>query len=123
MMRDELLAQHRNIRELLEQAERLAADAGARAFGDALLALRRALYEHNLAEEAALVPMLRDRDAYSPQRIGRMFEEHAAEHVALRALLEHPDAEVAAALPDLADELRAHLDAEERTFLHPKVLT
>jgi len=121
--RQRLLAEHERIRNLLAEAEQFADLRTPGAFGAAVATLYRALAEHNAAEELMLLPLLRDVDLFSEKRIERMSEEHAAEHAALRAVLASGgEAELAAALSELAEELRAHLDAEERTFLHPHVL-
>jgi hypothetical protein len=51
-----------------------------------------------------------------------MFEEHVAEHAAFWVLLSGTRAEVAARIEELADQLDAHMAAEERTFLAPATL-
>ncbi len=125
--REELLKQHQRLRHLLAGAEDLARQvlAGAEVvpvFSGALTVLRTELAAHNAAEEAALVPLLRAGDAYGAARVQRMFEEHAGEHAVLLAALDGTPAVVAGRMAEVAEDLRAHMEAEERTILHPKVL-
>jgi hypothetical protein len=69
-----------------------------------------------------LEPLLSRSDAWGPRRVDRMFEEHKGEHAALLAAMDVSTANVAAELADLCEELEAHMAAEERTFLSPRVL-
>ena len=127
-IRAHLLRQHQRIRHRLavaeDLAERLLAGEAVRlSFGDAVFALLRELFEHNRSEEGLLEPLLRAGDDYSSQRVSRMLEEHCAEHALLReGLRGHDLASVAQGLPEVAESLRAHMDAEERTFLHAAVV-
>jgi hypothetical protein len=126
--RELLLTQHTGLRHLLADAEELArrlsvGQSVTAALADSIAALRRALAQHNQTEESLLEPLLSAApDAYGPARIQRMLDEHKAEHAAMRAALARGIPEVAAGMVELAEMLRAHLDAEERTFLHPAVL-
>jgi len=131
--RDQLLSQHEELRELFGKAAALAgqvlADSAAgtapRDLPDLrglLTRLLGAMAAHNATEEALLEPMLRDSDAWGPQRVARMMEEHKGEHAAFVAALTGGELEVAARLAELAEELDAHMMAEERTFLSPSVL-
>ena len=125
--RAHLLEQHDEIRRCLAVAEELAERVrdGALALselGPAVLALLQAFVRHNRSEEALLEPLLRLGDDYSEARVSRMHEEHLEEHELLRISLGDDLRAVARVLPDLAETLRAHMDAEERTFLHPAVL-
>jgi iron-sulfur cluster repair protein YtfE (RIC family) len=125
--RQHLLRQHGWLRELLNEARALAAQlVDGKPVEDPLAKiidrLARTLAEHNAAEEAILEPILRDADAWGPVRVKRMFEEHTGEHAAFRAALVGDTPTVAARIADLAEELEAHMDAEERTFLSPAVL-
>jgi iron-sulfur cluster repair protein YtfE (RIC family) len=132
--REELLCQHAALRDLLGQATKLAGRVLASAahgkpdvpdlpeLHRVLARLQAAMATHNVTEEALLEPMLRDADAWAPQRIARMMEEHRGEHAVFCDALVGTDLVVAARLRDLAEELDAHMMAEERTFLSPAVL-
>jgi iron-sulfur cluster repair protein YtfE (RIC family) len=122
-----LLEQHARLRDLAgaalsAAARRLAADGPTSAFHQSIVDLRRALAEHNVCEEAFLSPMLHADTTMGAARVKRMMEEHVAEHAAFRAAIQGDDLEVARGLPDLVEELEAHMQAEERTFLSPAVL-
>lgn len=122
-----LLAQHQRLRDLLGQARALGrrfqgGPAAARALAHCLVALRGAFEEHNQLELSLLEPLLRDDQAWGPARIARMREEHGAEHAVIAETLAGGVVEVVARLDDFAEEMEAHMDAEERTFLSPAVL-
>jgi hypothetical protein len=87
-----------------------------------LVRLREAFLDHNDVEERLLEPFLSSSDAWGPLRVDRMLEEHAAEHAAFLAQLEGNTAEIAARFADFAEDLDAHMAAEERTFLSRRVL-
>jgi hypothetical protein len=125
--RARLLREHERLRSLLRDA--LAVSARLRAgepvqteLQELLDRLRRAFAAHNRTEEAMLEPLLHADPAWGPARIRRMLEEHAGEHAALRAAFSGTALEVAARVPELAEDIDAHMDAEERTFLSPAVL-
>src|SRR5262249_22858242 len=70
-----------------------------------------------------LLSILRAGGVYGAARVSRMHEEHLNEHALLReALVGHDLGVISANLRELAEALRAHMDAEERTFLHAGVL-
>ncbi len=122
-----LLEQHEDIRRHLAAAEEFAIQirigAPIRGFEDAMLTLTRALLEHNRAEESLLEPLLAVvGDGQSSHRKIRMYEEHLGEHEIMRAALGRDPGTVAATMSELGEMLRAHMEAEERTFLHPGVL-
>lgn len=125
--RTQLLREHERLRALMSEALALAArlprgEAPLADLARALDELRHAFAEHNANEEALLEPILCGDPAWGPARIARMLEEHAAEHAVFRALLAGSDEEVADRLADFAEEVDAHMAAEERTFLSPAVL-
>lgn len=125
--RAQLLREHERLRALLGDALTLAGGAlrGAGSWSEvqrALDELRDAFAAHNASEEALLAPILGEDATIGPARIARMIEEHAAEHAAFRAALAGPPEEVARRLEELAEEIDAHMAAEERTFLSPGVL-
>ncbi len=122
-----LLQQHARLRDLASAAlsaaaRRLAGDRPSSEFHQSIVDLRRALAEHNVCEEAFLDPLLRADKTVGAARVRRMMEEHIAEHAAFSAALEGDDLEVARGISDLVEELDAHMQAEERTFLSPAVL-
>ena len=123
----QLLAQHDRIRAHLETCTRLArlagCDSGADAEVDgALAALREEFAAHNEAEAAIIGRLLHGPTAWGKLMVDRMFEEHVAEHAAFWELLSGTRDEVAPRIEELADQLDAHMAAEERTFLAPATL-
>jgi Hemerythrin HHE cation binding domain len=129
-----LSEQHARIRGLLDDLDRLAlgpvvaSEHGVAVGLAALLSrLARIVAAHNASEEAALRPLLAQTDAWGPERVEAMIADHVAEHAALRAMIEPlhhlTDVErLRGSAAELAVRLRGHLDAEERTFLNPRVL-
>jgi hypothetical protein len=122
-----LLAQHERLRELVQtctdlaRRTRLGEDVGPD-LDLALAVLREGLAAHNEVETAAVRQLLHGPAAWGSLLIDRMLEEHVAEHAAFWELLSGTRAEVVARIDDLADELDAHMAAEERTFLAPVTL-
>jgi iron-sulfur cluster repair protein YtfE (RIC family) len=122
-----LLAQHRQLRKLLEELVGLACryvsgEEVAIELERALGEVRTAFDEHNRFESGLLEPLLRATGAHAALRLNRMVEEHVEEHHAFVAFLARPATELADELPEFAEELQAHIEAEERTFLSPQVL-
>jgi len=124
--RNQLLQEHARLRVLVRTAEDAAHrlltgkdDLGP--FRLALTELRDAFAQHNISEEELLWHMLSDADAWGPVRVRGMIEEHVGEHCAMRAALAD-ELDIAPRMRDLAEELLAHMDAEERTFLDSSVL-
>ena len=122
-----LLGQHERLRIGLSTSVRLAtrfrADGGG---GDeldlALEQLRGEFDVHNEAETAVIRQLLHGPAAWGSLLIDRMLEEHVAEHIAFCEMLAGTRDEIAARIEDLAEELEAHMAAEERTFLAPVTL-
>ncbi len=123
-----LLAQHDRLRAHVQTCTRLAQMylAEERAVGAeldlALEMLRDEFSVHNAAETVVIRTLLHGPSAWSTLLIDRMLDEHLAEHAAFWELLSGTRAEVAARIDELADELDAHMAAEERTFLAPVTL-
>jgi hypothetical protein len=121
----ELISQHDSLRELMDHCEDLADALDARPEGDPgpltreLAKLRVAFDAHNKFEEQLLRPVLLAHDTHGTVRVERMVEDHIHEHQAVRERLTSPST---AALRDVIETLRAHLDAEERYLLSSKVL-
>jgi hypothetical protein len=121
-----LLQQHTRLRDLAGAALTLAvrelgSDRRIQAFRQAIVDLRAALTEHNVCEEGFLALLLAS-DPAGPARAKRMMDEHLAEHAAFARALIGGDLEIARRLPELVRAMETHLQAEERTFLHPAVL-
>ena len=122
-----LLGQHERLRTQLATcvglARRFREDASA---GDELdLGLERLRAEfdiHNETETNVIRQLLHGPAAWGSLLIDRMREEHVAEHIAFSEMLTGTRNEVAARIADLAEELEAHMAAEERTFLAPVTL-
>jgi hypothetical protein len=122
-----LLAQHERLRAHVATCTRLAKlyRAGEAAGADldvALEALRDEFTAHNEAETSVIRQLLHGPAAWGSLMVDRMLEEHLAEHAAFWEMLEGTRAEIAERVDDLADELDAHMAAEERTFLAPATL-
>jgi len=122
-----LLAQHENLRELLRDSLQLAEAMGEGTVAPERLAsrldeLRGAFAEHNSLEASLLEPLISSGDAWAPARLARMIEEHGAEHLAFTAFFAQSLAGMAHGLVDFAEDVEAHMAAEERTFLSPSVL-
>jgi hemerythrin-like domain-containing protein len=120
----ELLAQHDELRTIMDRCEELADqfDAGqstALALTGEIARLRLAFDAHNRFEEQLLRPVLREIDAFGDVRIERMFTDHVGEHRAMRLQLGD---DTTNALRGAIDSLRVHLQAEERYFLSSRVL-
>jgi len=125
--RTTLLSQHDRLRSLLDTCTRLArlqreGDAVPHELDEALADLRDAFADHNQTETAIIGELLRGPSTWGTLLVDRMFEEHVAEHAAFWQLLSGSDAEVTERITDLAEELDAHMAAEERTFLSPLTL-
>lgn len=126
-----LLDQHRRLRarfaDLLSSANRVITSHGTShgedsVFREQIDAFHREFDAHNASEETLLVPILLLDFAWGEPRLKRMLEEHSEEHASFRLAMQGPVREVAAGIPDLLEEIEAHMMAEERTFLSPAVL-
>jgi hypothetical protein len=122
-----LLAQHDAIRQQLGACTELAKqrrsgqDIG-RELDAALGQLRDLLATHNQTETAIIGELLHGPAAWGSLLVDRMLEEHVAEHAVFWELLSGSHDQIAERIDDLADELDAHMAAEERTFLSPVTL-
>lgn len=125
--RTTLLAQHDRLRGLLDTCTRLArvhrsGEPVASELDEALADLRDAFAEHNQSETAIIGDLLRGASPWSTLLVDRMLEEHVGEHAAFWQLLSGSDAEITERIGEFAEELDAHMAAEERTFLSPATL-
>jgi len=123
----QLLAQHDRIRQHLERCTRLAAqqragDPVSEELDEALARLRDEFADHNQAETEIIASLLKGPAAWSSLMVDRMLEEHVGEHAAFWELLSGTRDEVAERIAELAEQLDAHMAAEERTFLSPMTL-
>jgi iron-sulfur cluster repair protein YtfE (RIC family) len=129
--RNLLLSQHEAIRasmaECVGLAKRVRVNEASEAELEFALELMRAkVYEHNLTESEVIRPLLASTQRWGDLLIDRMIEEHLAEHVAMWTVLNQPAIVVALELDTLAEDLDAHMAAEERTFiavLRPDVIS
>lgn len=87
-----------------------------------LQTLREEFAAHNDLETKAMRRLLTGPAPWNLALLDRMLEEHVAEHAAFWELLSGTHLEVAERIDDLADELEAHMAAEERTFLAPTTM-
>ena len=120
----ELAAQHSALRDMMDRCDELIAEVDGGRCGPLQLArevarLRLAFESHNAFEEKLLRPLLREKDPFAAARIERMIEDHVNEHRAVHQRLGSKDTD---ALRNVIETLRAHLDAEERYLLSPRVL-
>lgn len=128
--RTQLLAEHAQLRRTLDRLAEIAAAVredspnSSRSFElrETLQLLRDLFVAHNASEERLLGPILREDYAWGQARVDRMLEEHRAEHAEIRASMTGSDREVAERVADLKEMVEAHMAAEERTFLSPRVL-
>ncbi|HEU4787993.1 MAG TPA: hypothetical protein VFS57_11300 [Gemmatimonadaceae bacterium] len=122
-----LLAQHAALRQQVEVCTRLAklyregADVACE-LDEALAELREQFAEHNQAETEIIAQLLHGPSAWGSLLVDRMLEEHVAEHAAFWDILQGNHDEMASRIDDLAEEIDAHMLAEERTFLSPVTL-
>jgi len=122
-----LLTQHQAIRTSLEACREIAKrlrtdDADETELELALERMRAEVYQHNLSETELIRPLLAHTQRWGDRLVDRMLEEHLAEHVAMWSVLDQAARTVAFEIEELADDLDAHMAAEERTFLAPHVL-
>jgi hypothetical protein len=122
-----LLAQHEELRRTTARLCALAQElrdgqAVGSAFDAALDDLRTAFAEHNATESAVIGELMVGAGDRGSRFIDRMLEEHGAEHGVFWKLMSGSRREVAERIDELAEELDAHMAAEERTFLSPAAI-
>jgi len=122
-----MLEQHAGLRVRVGRCAELSArlllgEPVANELAAELARLREQFTAHVEAEERLLEPALATSDAWGPMRVERMLEEHAAEHTAFVSKLDGDTRTVAGRFAEFAEDLDAHMAAEERTFLSPKVI-
>jgi hemerythrin superfamily protein len=121
-VRKTLVAQHEQLRSLMLAVES-SLDAkllDAAEIGKRVVALRDAVLAHNTAEEATLGPILREVDAWGPEHVKQMLDEHQAEH---RVIVEKLKSGVKpAAVREVIAHLRGHMLHEEDSILSEALL-
>jgi len=121
----ELLAQHDSLRTMMDHCDQLANSLERDPAGDPIpltreiARLRLAFDAHNKYEEQLLKPVLLEHDSFGAVRIDRMVDDHVQEHRAIGTRL---SSTVVDELRDVIETLRAHLEAEERYLVTPRVL-
>lgn len=134
VVRGRVLADHRDIRAMIEALEDRASEVlkGAPDDGDALrsageLLLTR-LIAHMHWEEAHLIPALREADAWGNERATRLHDEHVEQWELLQNSLERlgdparPTELLAQNLLDLTSILREDMLDEEENLLDDEIL-
>lgn len=119
-IRRNLLSQHENLRQLMKVLEEALAGGDEVATSQAVTTLHDTCQAHNAFEEAVLVPILRDIDAWGPERVKQMLDDHSDEHEVLLKLLVPTSSPQK--LRDALGKLRAHMENEEATNLAEIVL-
>ena len=129
-----ILAQHRDLRKLLAQIRALADGvlAGDRGLH---LELRRQSVElelvflaHLETEEAILLPVLEEIDAWGPVRVRHIREEHAHQRSVLEGAGDSATSaavsaqELATVMRALVEEILEDMKGEERDMLNPDLL-
>jgi hypothetical protein len=131
-IRTKLLAQHAQLRALVDQVR--SASVGARPFQShdgqrareelqgALSMLVCALRDHNAEEEQLLRDVIATADAWGPARVEIMNEQHAREHRELYARLSDAVSPEASQVKICLDRLIEHMAVEEKFILGEDVL-
>ncbi len=120
-MLKELLAQHNEIRRLIQAVRDAEPDVAQAQRAQ----LRAALTAHNAREEELLGTVLPGIDAWSEIRTAHMSDDHRAEHRDLEKLLDDGRSDATAPRDEtlaLLDDILAHMRDEEALFLNEKVL-
>jgi iron-sulfur cluster repair protein YtfE (RIC family) len=131
--RRSILAQHQQIRSLLERARAVAEAAfdggaeGRRVAADVVGELRSTMDAHLTYEERVLLPLLRSDLPLGPQRAEALLAEHRHQREMLSTV--HNEARHNPGLPLLATKLAflaswllADMEEEERSLLTPDVV-
>ena len=126
-IREILLAQHQLLRDDIARCRFLASrlcdgEFVQEEFDQAVEQLRTDFLKHNDTEAALIQPLLAQSPQWGALLVDRMLEEHVAEHGAFWDLISRAPTDVAQRIDELVEDLGAHMDAEERTFLSSVVL-
>lgn len=123
-IRQELLAQHANIRAKMD-AVQVALASSRNGQGDspelhhALEELLALVVRHNTSEEELLKDFIREIDPWGPVRVEGMNEAHEKEHEAISAALADvvKKAPESRAITELFTRMAQHMELEERNVL------
>ncbi len=121
-VRKTLIAQHDHLRGLMTAVESTldGAQADAAELGIRVVAVREAVLAHNQAEEATLGPILREIDAWGPEHVKEMLDDHHDEHDVIVDKLRH--GVKPAAVREVLAHLRGHMLHEEQSILSEALL-
>ena len=139
LVRNQILEQHRQLRELLEQVRRMRASDShlpgaeqpsrdARRLADAAQELCQRFQDHLSFEQAALTQIFAIIDAWGPERVKDLCDEHERQRRELDGLRSRFEREedverLADALHGLADELLHDMEEEEAGCLRASLLS
>ena len=138
LVRNQILEQHRDLRGLLEEVRRIRAtdirpassepSRDARRLADAARELCRRFQAHLSFEQAALTPIFAIIDAWGPERVKDLCDEHERQRReldGLRRRFERDDdvERLADALHGLADALLRDMEEEEAGCLRASLLS
>ena len=132
VLREKILAQHRDIEEMLEALDGAASELEAGKVEDpawlrqAAGALGQVLEWHLAFEEHHLVPAIRESDGFGPVRAERLNEQHRSrrgslEHL-VRGVVSSDGGEVAGSVRSFTSAIRTDLRYEEENFLDAEIL-
>jgi DUF438 domain-containing protein len=138
LVRNQILEQHRDLRGLLEEVLRIRASGtrppsseafrDARRLADVAQELCQRFNDHLSFEQDALTPIFAIIDAWGPERVKDLWEEHDRQRRELDELRRRFEREddverLADALHGLADELLKDMEEEEAGCLRPSLLS
>lgn len=128
-VRRTVLAEHRRIRNALDDLQELAHGGGSTAqLQQACQQLLPSLLDHIDLEDRILVPALREADAFGDVRVDMLAQHHEAQRAELRAAIDalgQPGidrAAVIAAVRKLVYDLQIDMAQEDRDLLSPDIL-
>jgi hypothetical protein len=91
-VREQVLGQHQELRELLSEAmertTRVLKEPGSDSLITTAMEIRRRLCAHLAYEERALFPVLLEADLWGPERVGALMAEHARQRAELDTMVE-----------------------------------
>jgi hypothetical protein len=135
-VREQVLGQHQELRELLNEAmkrtTRVLKESGSDGLIPIALEIRRRMHAHMAYEERALFPVLLEADLWGPERVGALLVEHARQSAELDTMVEGlhsgwDEDRVALVLRSLVADILVDMAAEEagplsRPLLNDEIL-